>query len=52
LETITVEDLQDNIDEVFDRVEDGEGFIITIDGIEKAVLIPYTDYEELIREKE
>ena len=47
LESITLEDLQANFDEVFERVEDGESFIIIVDGKEMAVLMPFDDYEEM-----
>lgn len=47
LETIAVEDFQSNFDEVMERVEEGEVFIISVDGEEKAVLMPYTDYMDL-----
>jgi len=52
LESITVENLQENCDEVFERVSDGESFIITIDGEDKAILMPYVDYEEMIQKEE
>lgn len=40
---ITIEELQEHFDEVFDRVEEGEEFIITIEGVEKAILKPYKE---------
>lgn len=42
-ERISLEDLQENIDEIFDRVEDGESFIITMDDKDVAILMPYTE---------
>jgi len=51
LERISIEDLQEHFDEVMDRVEDGESFIITNGGVDKAVLIPYSDYEELTQDE-
>jgi len=52
LETITIENLLENFDEVFDRVTDGESFIISEDGVDKAVLMPCADYEEMIQKEE
>jgi len=47
LETISLEDFQQHFDEVMERVEDGESFIITVGGEEKAVLIPHAEYDYL-----
>jgi len=52
MDRITVEDLQANFDEVLDRVVDGESFIIVVDGEDKAILMPHTDYEDMIQEDE
>ena len=52
MERISIEELQENFDEVFERVEDGDSFIITVDGEDKAVLIPYDEYSEMVNELE
>jgi PHD/YefM family antitoxin component YafN of YafNO toxin-antitoxin module len=46
---ITVEELQENFDEIFERVEDGEHFLIKTENSD-LVLIPYNDYSEYFRE--
>jgi len=48
MERITVDELQENFDEVFDRLSECESFLITQNGVDIAVLLPYEEYEELI----
>ena len=50
MERVTVEDLQENFDEIFDRVEDGESFLISVNGKDLAVIIPYDEYTELMED--
>jgi len=47
MQLISLEELQENFDYVIDMVEDGESFTIVVDGEERAVLIPYNEYEEM-----
>jgi prevent-host-death family protein len=42
----TVEEFQQRFDELMDRVENGESFLISSDYGE-AVIIPYQEYEEI-----
>jgi len=49
-ETISLEDLKENFEEVIERVDDGEIFAITIDGKVRAVLVPYEEYKEMVDE--
>lgn len=46
MDRISVEELQENLEEILDRVEAGESFMITVDGEDKAVILPYADYED------
>ena len=46
MERISEEELQENIEEILDRVEDGEEFIITRNGVDVAILIPYVELEK------
>lgn len=48
MESIEAKDLEQDFDNYLDRIENGESFIITIDGEKKAVLIPYYKYSEYI----
>lgn len=42
LESFTVEEFQTNFDDLIQRVENGESFIIT-DGDKSAVIVPYNE---------
>jgi PHD/YefM family antitoxin component YafN of YafNO toxin-antitoxin module len=44
LETYTVEDFQNDFDNLLSRVENGEQFLIT-DGNNKCIIMPCEDYE-------
>jgi len=50
LERIDIETLTEDFDEIMERVENGQMYLITVDGEDKAVLIPYDDYNTLINE--
>jgi len=50
LESITLENLQENFDEVMERVSDGESFIILVEGEERCVLVPYREYNDLMED--
>ena len=41
---LTLEELEEKFDEIFERVDEGEKFLIRSD-IGDAVLVPYYDYE-------
>ena len=43
---ITVEELQENFDEIMERVEEGEHFLIRTIEDKDLVLIPYEDYSD------
>jgi len=43
MEEITLEELEENFDEILDRVEEGEEFKIVVDGEDKAVIRPYSE---------
>jgi PHD/YefM family antitoxin component YafN of YafNO toxin-antitoxin module len=47
MQTFTVEQFQENFDELMDRVESGESFMITSE-YGNAVMIPYKDVQEFI----
>jgi hypothetical protein len=47
MQTFTVEQFQENFDELMDRVESGESFMITSE-YGNAVMIPYKNIEGLI----
>jgi prevent-host-death family protein len=48
MKEITIADLEENFDAVFDEVGDGETFtVIGEDGQPLAVLIPYEEYESM-----
>jgi prevent-host-death family protein len=46
MKKFTVEEFQQRFDELMDRVENGESFLISSDYGE-AVIIPYQEYEEI-----
>jgi len=46
MKKFTVEEFQQKFDELMDRVENGESFLISSDYGE-AVIIPYQEYEEI-----
>ena len=45
MESFTVEDFQKHFDELLERVENGESFLITSE-YGNAVMVPYGDYDE------
>ncbi len=45
MESFTVEDFQKHFDELLERVENGESFLITSE-YGNAVMVPYGDYNE------
>ena len=46
METLTVEQLQENFDEIFETVEkEKKSYYITDESGDKFVLMPYSDYE-------
>jgi PHD/YefM family antitoxin component YafN of YafNO toxin-antitoxin module len=45
MESFTVEDFQKHFDELMERVENGESFLITSE-YGNAVMIPYCEFEE------
>ena len=45
MESFTVEDFQKHFDELLERVENGESFLITSE-YGNAVMVPYVDYNE------
>ena len=48
MKDITITELEENFDTVFDEISDGESFTICDnDGKSLAVLIPYEEYESL-----
>lgn len=48
MKEVTLMSLNDNFDEIFDEVKDGECFTITDeDGQPLAVLIPYDEYQQI-----
>jgi len=50
MQRITFQELQKNFEEIMDSVEYGNSFIITMDGEEKAVLLPYEEYKDILTE--
>jgi prevent-host-death family protein len=46
MKTLTVQEVEENFDEIMSRVEKGESFLITSD-VGNAVLMPYGDYKEV-----
>jgi len=46
LEKLTIEELQADFDNLLERVEDGESFIIT-DGEKEVMMIPAKEYKEV-----
>jgi prevent-host-death family protein len=47
MQRISVEEMQENFDQVIENVEYGESFIITMDGEDRAVLMPYDSFDEM-----
>jgi prevent-host-death family protein len=43
---ITLEDLEENFEQVIERVEDGEHFLIRTTDNKDCVLMPYDDYSD------
>jgi prevent-host-death family protein len=50
MESFTVEDFQKHFDELMERIEDGESFIITSE-YGSAIMVPCSEYEELTEEE-
>jgi prevent-host-death family protein len=46
METFTVEDFQKHFDELLERVDNGESFVITSE-YGNAVIVPYEEYQDL-----
>jgi prevent-host-death family protein len=46
MKTLTVQEVEENFDEIMSRVEKGESFVITSDA-GNAILMPYHKYEEV-----
>ena len=46
METFTIEEFQEDFDNLLERVETGESFVITSE-YGNAVLIPYAEYKEV-----
>lgn len=46
---ITYQELENQFDKIFSRVENGESFIINYDG-KQVAMIPYTNYEKSMDE--
>ena len=43
---ITLEELEKDFEEIIQRVEEGEHFLITSDDYKDVVMIPYEDYSD------
>ena len=46
MKTLTVQEVEENFDEIMFRVEKGESFVITSDA-GNAILMPYNQYKEV-----
>ena len=46
MKTLTVQEVEENFDEIMSRVEKGESFVITSDA-GNAMLVPYSQYKEV-----
>jgi PHD/YefM family antitoxin component YafN of YafNO toxin-antitoxin module len=46
MKTLTVQEVEENFDEIMSRVEQGETFVITSE-FGNAMLMPYGDYKEV-----
>jgi hypothetical protein len=47
MEKFTVEEFQEDFDNLLERIEDGESFVITYEGKE-AVIMPANDYKYIV----
>ena len=46
---VTIAELEENFDAIFDEIDDGESYVITNDdGQPLAIMIPYEEYESMI----
>jgi len=50
MQELTIEELQEYFDDIFERVEKGESFLIRTPDNKDCVLIPFDEYEEYYKE--